>query len=323
MADTQFSILIPVYNGEKTIARAVDSALAQTCGDFELLICDDGSTDGTGAILARYAERDSRIRVLKHERNRGGLCARNTLIRAFSGEYCVWLDADDELGPDFLLASRQTLERENWDIIHFIHEERDLDGSKYLPDWKAFRYRAKNLFDIFLSAPNHLGLWGKAIRGEVMKKAIAPDVRTLIDDMFLALPIFFFASSYILKTDRPMYTYYLGTGYWSPLRNSMTLEKIRKLFILKQQLAAYYSAFLKTHGLTVTADWYIFAIDLGVTLFDILKLESHQERETALLEFQKYFKISLTPAPYAPTFYPPGCEPKKFSYTLNQTGLKL
>ena len=65
-----FSVLIPVYNGERFIARALDSVLAQTWRHFELQVCDDASTDGTAAILRRYAERDPRIRLLFHGQNK-------------------------------------------------------------------------------------------------------------------------------------------------------------------------------------------------------------------------------------------------------------
>ena len=65
-----FSVLIPVYNGERFIARALDSVLAQTRPYVELRVCDDASTDGTAAILRSYAERDSRIRLLFHEQSK-------------------------------------------------------------------------------------------------------------------------------------------------------------------------------------------------------------------------------------------------------------
>lgn len=318
MDTPKFSVLIPVYNGEKTVARALDSVLGQTCGDFELLVCDDGSADGTWEILERYAKQDARIRLLKHEQNKGGLCARNTLIRNFVGEYCTWLDADDELMPEFLETAMLILKSEAWDIIHFPQINRHLDGRDEVdPDWRDFSFRGDNLLQIFFSgAKNRLGLWGKVIRGEVMKQSIAPDVRTFVDDMFLALPMFYFAKSYIVKAEKPLYLYYHGMGYWSPLFNHVDLRAVRGLCLLKRQLYSYHSAFLKHHGIEVDPNVLMNSLYVGNHLFDILRLEDVKDRQIALEEFQQFFSISLSPAPFAPEFYPPGCEPKRFTYTF-------
>ncbi len=97
----QVSVVIPVHNREALIDRAVDSVLAQTHGDFELLVVDDASTDGTVArLLARVP--DPRLRLLRHEVNRGAAAARNTAIKAARGEFIAFLDSDDEWLPEKL-----------------------------------------------------------------------------------------------------------------------------------------------------------------------------------------------------------------------------
>ncbi|MBF6569694.1 MAG: glycosyltransferase [Candidatus Binataceae bacterium] len=94
----RISIITAAYNCERTLARAIDSGLAQTYRDFELIAIDDGSTDGTAAILAGYGDR---IRVVN--RDRGGCSAAwNTGIRTARGEFIAFLDADDEWLPDKL-----------------------------------------------------------------------------------------------------------------------------------------------------------------------------------------------------------------------------
>jgi len=85
------SAIIPVYNGAATIAEAVDSALAQSWRDLEVIVVDDGSSDATGAILNGYGDR---IRVIA-QRNRGPAAARNAAARVATGEYLAFLDADD------------------------------------------------------------------------------------------------------------------------------------------------------------------------------------------------------------------------------------
>lgn len=84
---------MPTYNDARYIRDAVDSILAQTFTDFELVVVNDGSTDDTLDILAEYD--DSRIRVVSHEKNLGRPYARNTALDVAKGEYVAWMDADD------------------------------------------------------------------------------------------------------------------------------------------------------------------------------------------------------------------------------------
>jgi len=95
------SVVIPVHNGEKYLAQAIESVLAQTFRDFELLIVDDGSTDGTAAIIRSYTERDSRVRALTQE-NRGVAAAGNRGLQEARHEWVARLDADDVFLPEKL-----------------------------------------------------------------------------------------------------------------------------------------------------------------------------------------------------------------------------
>ena len=95
------SIIVPVYNVEAWVGRCIDSLLAQTHTDLQILLVDDGSTDRSGEICDRYAEKDSRIRVL-HRSNSGVSDARNAGIAAASGDYVTLVDSDDWLHPDFV-----------------------------------------------------------------------------------------------------------------------------------------------------------------------------------------------------------------------------
>jgi glycosyltransferase involved in cell wall biosynthesis len=102
MADTpRFSVTVPAYNAAGTVAETIESVQAQTFGDWELVICNDGSTDSTLAIAERYAERDPRIRVVSQE-NRGSGGAYNTAVRDARADLIVMLSADDLLLPEHL-----------------------------------------------------------------------------------------------------------------------------------------------------------------------------------------------------------------------------
>lgn len=93
------SVIVPVYNAEKTISRCISSILNQTWRDFELLLLDDGSADASGSICDEYAGKDGRVRVF-HKENTGVSDTRNQGIAAAEGQYLQFLDSDDWIAPD-------------------------------------------------------------------------------------------------------------------------------------------------------------------------------------------------------------------------------
>ena len=93
------SVVMSVYNGQRYLAQAVESVLAQTFRNFEFIIIDDGSTDRTAAILADYAKRDARIRIISHE-NKGRATSLNIGIDVARSGYIARMDADDACLPD-------------------------------------------------------------------------------------------------------------------------------------------------------------------------------------------------------------------------------
>ena len=90
----KLSVIVPVYNTEKYLRECIDSILAQTFTDFELILVNDGSTDGSGAICDEYAGKDPRIRVI-HQENGGITGARKSGVRVAQGEYVTFVDSDD------------------------------------------------------------------------------------------------------------------------------------------------------------------------------------------------------------------------------------
>ena len=99
------SIIMPVYNSEKYLKSCVDSILSQDFDSYELLLIDDGSTDGSPEICDDVARRDARVRVF-HKEN-GGICeARNYGLQRAQGEYIAFSDHDDIVLPGFLLRRR-------------------------------------------------------------------------------------------------------------------------------------------------------------------------------------------------------------------------
>lgn len=103
------SVIVPVYKAEKYLHRCVDSILAQSYADFELLLIDDGSPDNSGAICDEYAAKDSRVRVF-HKENGGVSSARNLGLDNARGEWITFVDSDDYIEQDFLSIPNDVVE---------------------------------------------------------------------------------------------------------------------------------------------------------------------------------------------------------------------
>lgn len=116
--DCKVSIIIPVYNVEKYLAECLDSAVGQTHQNKEIIIVNDGSTDGSAAIISEYQKRHSEIVAVTTE-NRGLSCARNTGIENASGQYIIFLDSDDWIEKETLEKCLRSLKDHDADIALF------------------------------------------------------------------------------------------------------------------------------------------------------------------------------------------------------------
>jgi len=127
MTDTsqlpQVSIGLPVFNGEKSIAPALDSLLAQTFTNFELIISDNASTDTTSLICAEYASRDSRIKYVRQSENIGAFLNFKTVLQKARAKYFMWAAADDYWYPEFIAKNYSVLEQ-NSRIVSSISKVR-------------------------------------------------------------------------------------------------------------------------------------------------------------------------------------------------------
>ena len=106
------AIGLPVHNGGNFLAAAIESILAQTYGEFDLLISDNASIDGTEQICRAYAKRDARIRYMRRPKNVGAAANHNLLVRMADSPYFKWAAHDDVLAPGFLAACVDVLDRD-------------------------------------------------------------------------------------------------------------------------------------------------------------------------------------------------------------------
>ena len=173
MTTPVLSIIVPVYNVEKYLARCIDSILAQTFTDFELILVDDGSTDNSGEICDDYMVMDPRIVVL-HKQNGGQSSARNAGLDITRGEYITFVDSDDYISSDCYKGNMDILQNDRTiDILEFpIYIERKGCVEKMLiPDYLEGKhlYSKRDFFSFWSNG-------GLGVRGFVVQNIYKKDL---------------------------------------------------------------------------------------------------------------------------------------------------
>ena len=158
----EISVIIPVYKAERHIEQTLDSVLAQTFKDYEIICVDDGSPDNSLEILKRYEEKDERIRVVSQE-NAGAGAARNHGLREAAGKYLLFLDADDFVEPELLEKAHAQAEKDDSDFVVFNSDQYYDETGEFqavpwvvrlrdIPPYNPFKYRqlTDNVFKTFV-----------------------------------------------------------------------------------------------------------------------------------------------------------------------------
>lgn len=186
------SVIVPVYKAEKYLRRCVDSILAQTYTDFELLLIDDGSPDNCGALCDEYAEKDSRVCVC-HKENGGVSSARNLGLDNARGEWVSFIDADDYVLPTYL--SQLT---ENLDADWIVGGYKETYGPICLPIDELFQgYRIIDFCNKYLGVHIARACWGGLYKTSIVRRSqvkFSTNIRYGEDTLF--------NSSYIVHCDK-------------------------------------------------------------------------------------------------------------------------
>ena len=132
--DKLISIIVPVYKAEKYLRRCVNSILAQTYQNIEVLLIDDGSPDNSGSICDEYAEKDSRVRVF-HKSNSGVSSARNLGLKEAKGQYIGFVDSDDYVLPKMYETLTDLIQSQGADIA-ICGYQKELENGTFEPYWK-------------------------------------------------------------------------------------------------------------------------------------------------------------------------------------------
>lgn len=161
----EISVIMAVYNAEGTVAKMIDSILAQSFTDWELIAVDDGSTDGSAAILDNYASRDNRIRVI-HKPNGGVASARQAGIEAARGVFTIHADSDDWTERDMLRDMRDKAIADEADIV-IADFFTDHNGRSSLSVQKPESTDPREVLNGLYTNKIFGGLWHKLIRKSI------------------------------------------------------------------------------------------------------------------------------------------------------------
>jgi len=233
------SFVIPVFKTEQYLPRCLDSLVAQTDGDFEAIVVDDASPDGTaGEIVARY---DKRFRYIRQDRNRSTFQAKATGAQAAAGDYIVPLDSDDFVGRELVVELKKeinsTVHRSTFNLqpdLIVYQMVKEYRGKSYPVKYNHPKARctgAEALAKLF-AGRIFMPVCGKAIRREVFLRAyeglaVGPDFYlNFTDDLCWLLPILF-------NTKTVSFIPYKGYHYWrhddSMTKDVMAPERINRL----------------------------------------------------------------------------------------------
>jgi len=215
-----FSIIVPVYNISKYLNECVDSILNQTYQNYELILVDDGSTDGCSDICDEYAANDNRVRVI-HKENGGLVSARKAGVEVAQGKYILNVDGDDYLDTEALKILSDICEKTDTDVIAYdyyrfsdkekVHNSSSVNEGFYNSHDELINLRKKILFNFekrFFTYGIEPSLCSKAIRKDLYAKyqLLSDSSVSIGEDLMVSLPILLEANSiYVLK--KPLYYY--------------------------------------------------------------------------------------------------------------------
>lgn len=219
MTNPKVSIIVPVYKAEKYIHRCLDSILAQTLTNFELLLINDGSPDRSGDICDEYAAKDSRIKVI-HKKNEGVSKARIDGFNISKGEYIVFVDSDDTIDSRYVEVMLNELLTKDVDMVCCM----------------CYDYNVWNEKTSCLER-NHYGVYNKQQIGEFLEDNLWFDKSCNAAGM----PLFLWAKLFKRKHLRDVLSN--GIGYWYGEDQIVILSllyKINSMSIIRDKLYTYY-----------------------------------------------------------------------------------
>lgn len=275
----KISVILPVYNTEQYLPACLDSILSQPMCDLEVLAVNDGCTDGCGAVLAGYAAKDGRIRVIEGAHNGVGE-ARNSALKLAQGEYLAFCDSDDTLPADAYSALLEHARNSGCDVAVANYYNVSDSGSR--TPMRLGRRQKKHWFQAVLSTPC---VWNKLIRRAFLieRGVCFPDLMMGEDVVFLARMLC--QTPRISFVDSFVYEHWYHTQADVPsLTHRYTLDYFRLHLDCRRELLAA----LRGSVYEREAEEHVYMGMVHFLLPFLYHMQDPEERAQAFAEFQDH-----------------------------------
>lgn len=261
MADIVVSVIVPVYNVEQYLPQCVESILAQTYQRLEIILVDDGSTDGSGRLCDALAQRDERVRVI-HKPNGGLSDARNAGTEACNGEFIFYLDSDDYLEQDAIMALVRIQSESQAEVVigNYSYTYSDHEDIAQPDTGTIQKYTRKEAISLLMQGKLQTFAWGKLIRADIAKRHPFP-VGKLFEDHFWTHLVFQDCET-VVYSSKPMVHYRQRENSISYTFNLKRLDIIEgwreRIVFLQREYPDMVDAYLhRCAGDTVSLAWLV------------------------------------------------------------------
>ena len=203
------SVIVPVYNVEAYLDQCMESIIGQSYRNLEILVVDDGSTDDSGSMCDRWAERDERISVI-HQPNGGLSAARNSALDMMNGQLVTMVDSDDVLHPDLVKTLLDVMTRHQADIAvggyqSFYGNDLSFPGLSSAPHERIYNQHEATLAIFYQQALTH-SAWGRLYKASLFGSHLRYPVGLLYEDLAVIYPLLQ-SCSRVVTIDTPLYGY--------------------------------------------------------------------------------------------------------------------
>lgn len=209
----KISVIVPIYNVEKCVDKCIESILCQTYTNLEIILVDDGSTDCSGELCDKWAEKDERVIVL-HKDNEGLSDARNDGLKIATGRYVGFVDGDDWIADNMYEYLYQLMKEYDSDISiceHYLESEQgDLSaGGLFGPNVEKYE-RKEALWELVQDEVVHSYVWDKLFKKELFDGIVFPKGR-YVQDMYTIYKVFMRAN-FVVSGHEPQYYYFIRSN---------------------------------------------------------------------------------------------------------------
>lgn len=282
MVNPKISVVVPVYNVEKYFDNCVESLVNQTYSELEIILVDDGSSDGCPQMCDEWAGKDTRIKVI-HKTNGGLSDARNAGMKIATGKYISFIDSDDYIALDFFETLLSVMKKENSDIVEcgVVKFYEDSRFEKYSDDLAVTTFETESaLSGLIAENPFHQHVWNKLYKTKLVKD-IPYAFGKLNEDEFWTYQAFGRAQK-VSKINKTMYYYFQRSG--SIMGESYNIRRIDALEG-KSNRQKYIEKNYPNLALQAKIDFY------GSCMFAyqcVLKYLSGKEKREAVARIKRY-----------------------------------